>query len=368
MTKKTKIGIIGCGNISQVYFNAAKKFDIIEVAACADINMEVANAKAKEHNLKALTVEEIIADKDIDIILNLTIPKVHAEINLKALAANKHVYTEKPFALDLEEAKQVIDLAQKKGLFVGCAPDTFLGGGLQTCRKLIDDGWLGDVIGGTAFMMSRGPENGHPNPAFFYQKGGGPMLDMGPYYITALVHLLGPVKSVTGKTAISFNERIATSENCYGEILPVEIPTHQTGILEFHSGALITVTISFDVLAHKHISPIEIYGSTGSMIVPDPNTFGGPVKIFRKGSSSEWSEMALSHGYTDNVRSIGLVDMVFAINSGREHRCNAELAIHVLEIMQAFEKSSESGKCEFIKSFCKQPTPLSLGILEGKLD
>src|SRR3989339_677998 len=230
---KLKVGILGCGNISQAYFNAAKKFRILEVVSCSDINMEAAAAKAEQNNVASVTVDEMLADPEIQIVFNLTIPAVHAKVSMKILEAGKHVHCEKPLAVTLEDGKKVIDLAKKKGLRVGCAPDTFMGAGLQTCRKIINDNWLGKIVSGTAFMMGHGPEAWHPNPAFFYQAGGGPMFDMGPYYVTALIHLLGPVKRVSAMTTKAFAERTATSEAHFGKKLPVEIPTHYSGSLEF---------------------------------------------------------------------------------------------------------------------------------------
>jgi len=333
-TKKTiGVGIIGCGNISDAYFNGADTFEILKIIACADINMAAAVAKAEARGCLAQTVDELLANPEIDLVINLTIPAVHAEVSLAALNAGKHVHCEKPLAITLEEGKAVLDLAAQKGLLVGCAPDTFLGAGFQTCRKLIDDQWLGNVIGGTAFMMSRGPESWHPNPTFFYETGAGPLFDMGPYYITALVHLLGPVKSVTAVTSKAFDVRIATSKEAFGQELPVQIPTHNVGILEFHSGASISMTVSFDVHQHGH-SPIEIYGTQGSLKAPDPNTFDGPVELWTP-TTKEWIKQALSHPYSANMRSIGAADIAYSILSDepRTPRCSGELAYHALEVI-----------------------------------
>lgn len=365
MTKSIGIGIIGCGNISQAYFNGAKTFEIIHVVSCADINMEVAKKKAEENGCVAQTVDELLANPAVDLVINLTIPAVHAEVSLKALKAGKHVHCEKPLAVELADGKAVIDTAKAKGLLVGCAPDTFLGAGLQTCRKLVDDGWIGKVVGGTAFMMGRGPESWHPNPAFFYERGAGPMFDMGPYYMTALVHLLGPVRCVAAVTSRAFEQRTATCKEQFGTLLPVHVPTHCSGSLAFYSGATISVTISFDVHAHGH-SPIELYGTEGSLKVPDPNTFGGPVELFTPNSG--WQPQAFSHPYKDNMRSIGAADMAYAIRSGRKHRCNGDLAYHVLEVMHAFEQSSKDGKHVNIVSKPEQPAALPLGLIQGRLD
>ena len=364
---KVRVGIIGCGNISHAYFNGAKLFEVLEVVACADLNAEAAKAKAAENGCAAQTVDELLANPDVDLVINLTIPSVHAAVSLQALEAGKHVHCEKPLAVHLEDAKKVLDLAAQKGLLVGCAPDTFLGAGLQTTRKMVDDGWIGKIFSGTAFMMSRGPESWHPNPAFFYQVGGGPMFDLGPYYITALVHLLGPVKEVSGVTCRAFEERIATSKELFGKLLPVSVPTHCSGTLVFHSGAVVTATISFDVHRHGH-SPIELYGSEGSLKVPDPNTFGGPLEVWTT-ATNEWRNQALCYQYSENSRSIGAADMAYAILDGgkRHYRCSGALAYHALEVMHAFEKSSNLKKHIAIESRPPQPEPLPLGLLKGRL-
>ncbi len=361
-----KIGIIGCGCISAAYFDAAKTFDILEVVACADIHRPAAEAKATERGVKAVTVEQLLGDREIEMVINLTVPKAHAEVTLNALNAGKHVYSEKPLAVTREEGCRILETARTLNLRVGCAPDTILGGGQQTCRKLIDDGWVGRPVAATAFVLCHGPECWHPNPAFFYQKGGGPMFDLGPYYVTSLVHLLGPVKRVAAITQASFKERIAECKEQYGARLPVEVPTHYSGTLEFHNGTLVTMVISFDVWAHGH-SPIEIYGSEASLQVPDPNTFGGDPRLRPRGATA-WKEMCLSHGYTENMRSIGAADMAWAIRSGRPHRCRAELAHHVLDVMHSFEESSTSGKAVELTSTCDRPAPLPLGLMKGQLD
>lgn len=366
MHKPMQVGIIGCGNISAAYFKGCDIFHIIKVKGCADVNMEAAKAKAEEFGCQAMTVDELLADKDIELVINLTIPAVHAEVSLKALEAGKHVHCEKPLAVDLADGRKVIETAKAKGLRVGCAPDTFMGAGLQTSRKIIDDGWIGNPLSGTVFMMCRGPEGWHPNPAFFYQKGGGPMFDMGPYYITALIHLLGPVRSVTAVTSKGFSKRLATCKEHFGEWLPVDVPTHNAGIIEFHNGALITAMISFDVHSHYHHN-IELYGTHGSMQIPDPNTFGGEVKVFRP-EATEWKAVPYSHGYSVNSRSIGAADLAYGVRTGRAHRCSGELAYHALEVMHSFEKSSLAGAKVMLESTCVQPSALPLGLVGGLLD
>lgn len=360
------IGIIGCGNIFNAYIKGCAMFRAVKVVACADINPEVARAKATEFSLEAMTVEALLADPSIGIVINLTIPKVHAEVSMKALRAGKHVYSEKPVAVDLDEGRKVLDLAREKGLRVGCAPDTFLGAGLQTCRKLINDGWIGRPLSGTAFMLAGGPEGWHPNPAFFYQRGAGPMLDMGPYYVTALVHLLGPVKAVSAMTCKAYEQRLATCKERFGDMLPVEVPTHNSGNLLFENGVIITLAVSFDVQRHHH-KPIEIYGTDGSLSAPDPNTFGGPVSLFRR-DNDEWRDIPFAFGYRENSRGIGVADMAHGLRSGRPHRCEGSLALHALEVMMAFEESGKTRAWVEIKTPCVQPQPFPLGMVTGVLD
>ncbi len=367
MIEKTSIGIVGCGAISAAYLKIAKTFPILEVVACADMVPERAKARAEEFGVpRACTVEELLRDPEIQIVVNLTIPRAHAEVGLAALEAGKSVYNEKPLAVWREDGAKMVGLAGKKGLRLGAAPDTFLGGGLQTCRKLIDDGWIGQPVGATAFMLCHGHESWHPDPAFYYHKGGGPMFDMGPYYLTALVMLMGPVKRVTGMARITFPERTITSQPKFGQKIQVEIPTHVAGVMEFHSGAVGTITTSFDVWSGQ-VPRIEIYGTEGSLSVPDPNSFGGPVKVRRAGAA-DWSEVPLTHGYVENTRSIGVADLAYAQRSGRPHRASPELVYHVLDLMHAFHDSSAQGRHLDLESTCQRPAPLPLGLLPGLLD
>ena len=360
-----KIGVIGCGAISGAYLTAAQKFPILEVVACADLLMDRARDKAAEFGIpKACTTAELLADPDIEIAVNLTIPKAHAEIALQSLHSGKSAYAEKPFAVSREEGRPVMELAAEKGLRVGCAPDTFLGSGGQTCRKLIDDGWIGKPMGCAAFMMGHGHETWHPDPEFYYKPGGGPMFDMGPYYLTALVNLLGPVERGTGSTTTTFPERLITSEPKFGTVVQVEVPTHVCGIMHFASGVVGTIVTSFDTWAAQ-LPCIEIYGTEGTLSVPDPNTFGGVPRVWRRG---EWREFPLTHGYSDNYRSIGVADMAYALRSGRPHRASGEMAFHVLDIMQAFHDASDQGQWVELGSVCKRPAPLPMGLRDGELD
>ena len=364
--EKVKIGIIGTGNIFRAYIKGCRAFRILEIAACADIDLDKAKSKAAEFRVpRACSVEELLADPEIQIAVNLTIPQAHAKVSLAAIDAGKHVQSEKPLAVTREDGQKILAAAKEKGVLVGCAPDTFLGGGQQTCRKLIDDGWIGEPVAAVGFMIGHGPESWHPNPDIFYQTGAGPLFDVGPYYLTGLVNLLGPVRRVSSTARISFPERTATSEQHYGRKFPVEVPTHVSGALDFVSGLVGTLITSFDVWA-SNLPRIEIYGSQGSLSVPDPNIFGGRVLIRRAGAS-EWSEVPHTHN-PDVGRGIGVAEMAYAITHSRPHRTNGELAYHVLDLMHAFVESSETGRHIEIKSCCTQPAPLPLGLPKGELD
>ena len=364
--KPVKIGLIGVGNISKQYINGCRVYPILEIAACADIDMERTRAVAAEYGIpKACTVEELLADPVIEIVINLTIPKVHAQVSLQILAAGKHAYSEKPLAINTADGKQILESAQAKGLRLGCAPDTFLGGGQQTSRWVIDNGLIGRPIAANAFFASRGPEPWHPNPDFFYQMGGGPMLDMGPYYVTALVNLFGPVKRVSGAANAAFTERIAGHPSQQGKRIPVEVPTHYAGILEFSSGAVATLVASFDIWSNHQHPPISVFGTEGNLSVPDPNTFGGTVKVSQHNEA--WRDVPLTH--SDKIgRGTGVADLAYAIQSSRPARATGELAYHVLEVMTAVEKASQSGHYVAIESQPAQPKPLPVGLPEGELD
>ncbi|MCS7055753.1 MAG: Gfo/Idh/MocA family oxidoreductase [Thermoflexales bacterium] len=366
MTSKVNVGIIGCGNISPVYFRACKWLEILNLVGCADLDKSRAESRAREFDTHAFDVEALLTHPDIQIIINLTIPKAHGEIGIAALEAGKSVYNEKPLALSREEAQRMLALAQAKGLRVGGAPDTFMGAGIQTCRKLIDEGAIGQPIAATAFMLCHGHESWHPNPEFYYQPGGGPMFDMGPYYLTALVTLIGPVRRVTGSARITFPERTITSQPKHGQKITVQVPTHVTGLLDFASGAIGTIVTSFDVW--KHSMPcIEIYGSEGSLQVPDPNGFGGPVYLAKAGEA-EWREVPLTHPYSRQSRGLGVADMAYAMQSGRPHRASGELTYHVLDIMHAIHEASAEGRHIQLQSTCERPVPLPTDIREGILD
>jgi predicted dehydrogenase len=364
--KTFRVGLIGCGDISRQYFKHLAPFGAYaKFTACADLDLERAKAKAAEHGLKASTVKELLADPEIDAVLNLTIPAAHAAVNLEAIKAGKHVYCEKPFSLTYKEGERVVKEAKKRKLRVGCAPDTVLGGGIQTCRKLIDDGAIGRPVAAFANMLCHGHEGWHPRPDFYYQKGGGPLFDMGPYYLTSLVLLLGPVQSVSALAKISFKERTVTNQVSPGRKIKVDVPTHLSGELEMAGGAIATVTMSFDIWASR-MPRFEIHGTEGSLTVPDPNTFGGEVLLWTP-KKKEWEKIPLSHS-EELGRGVGLADLAFSEQTKkRQHRLNGELALHVVEVMEAFHTSARTGRKIVMKSRPKQPEPLSAGLPLGEL-
>jgi predicted dehydrogenase len=362
-TEKVSVGVIGCGKISSIYLQAPRTFDILNIVACSDQIRERAESQAAEFGIpKVLSVEEMLADPEIEVVLNLTIPQVHAAIGMSALEAGKSIYGEKPLALDREEGLALLRLAQQRHLHIGSAPDTFLGGGIQTCIDLINGGAIGTPIAATAFFMGHGPEGWHPDPNFFYQPGAGPLFDMGPYYLTALIAMMGPVQRVTSSTRVTFPERLITSQPHAGEIIKVNTPTHIAGTLEFANGAIATLITSFDIW-HHHLPNIEIHGTEGSLRVPDPNTFGGPV-LLRRMDEAEWREIPLTRGYTDNSRGIGLADMAYALRTGTPHRANETLAYHVLDIMQTLHESAQAGRHITLDSTCSRPAALDPSIFE----
>ena len=306
----------------------------------------------------------MLADKSIEIIVNLTIPQAHFEVAMKAINAGKHIYSEKPLTLTRDEGKKLLAAANAKGLRVGNAPDTFLGESHQTARKLIDEGWIGQPVSVTAFMTCHGHESWHPDPNFYYQTGGGPMFDMGPYYLTDLVFLLGGVKSVCGITGKAFTERTITSKGKFGQVMTVNVPTHVAGNMLFNNGVIGTMITSFDIWKST-LPNIEIHGTTGSLSVPDPNGFGGKVKIFRNGMDN-WQDVPLTYA-TNGQRGKGVADMACAILNSRPHRANGEMAYHVLDIMHAFHDSFNERRFVDIESKCSQPAPLPMNVLPGHI-
>jgi predicted dehydrogenase len=361
--KRVKVGVIGCGRISGIYLeNCTQIFDILEVAACADMVPELAQQRAEEFGVpRVYTVDELLADPEIEMVLNLTVPQAHTEVNLKALAAGKHVYTEKPFALSRADADQVLELAHTKNLRVGCAPDTFLGGGLQTCRKIIDDGWIGTPYAASGLILMGNPFGSPaPNLPSYLQFGWDPLFDMGPYYLTALVSLLGPVRRVTGSAGRVQSEIAITNPQSpfFGQTLPVEAPLHVTATLDFENG--VTASLQAAKESFGYTPRLEIYGTDGILFAPDPNMFGGAIRIQRPGQ--EIKEFPYSHGFSENSRGLGLADMAYGIRTGRPHRASGELARHILEITLGIFDASETDRHVPITVACERPTPLPSGL------
>ncbi|MBX3567984.1 MAG: Gfo/Idh/MocA family oxidoreductase [Rhizobiaceae bacterium] len=367
MARNLGVGIVGCGNISAAYFSLAPLFRGITVNACADISMDAARARAKEFGVRAETVEDLLKADDVDIVVNLTIPAVHHAVSGQALDAGKHVYSEKPFVLSLEDGLDLKMRAEKRNLRIGSAPDTFLGGAHQFVRHLIDGGKVGRITSGTAHVMSHGMEHWHPNPDFFFKPGAGPVLDIGPYYVTNLIQLIGPVKRVAALASTPAHERTITSKPRYGEKLKVDTPTTIHALLEFASGAVVTLNSSWDVWTHGH-SPMELYGEEGTIHVPDPNFFGGAVAYTKRGSPVQkppkWDHplgipnQKHSHGMMANYRTAGLSDMALAILQGRPHRCSMELALHAVEVMTGALRSGETGRFVEMTTSCERPAAL----------
>jgi predicted dehydrogenase len=361
-----KIGVIGCGVISKAYLDMARNFPIVQVVACADIAPEIAREKAEEFKIpRACSVAELLKDESIELVLNLTVPKAHVPVGLACIEAGKHMYCEKPLGIDREEGKQLLLAAKRKKVRIGCAPDTFMGTGVQTSRKLLDDGAIGRPVAFTAFMMCRGHETWHPSPEFYYEAGGGPMFDMGPYYLTALLNLLGPMKRLTGSATIAIPERIITSAPNSGKKIVVETPDHICGTIEFRNGASGVILQSFATMfAETH--PITIFGENGTLKVPDPNTFDKPVFIRTKDDKA-WKEVPpmFVAGYG---RSVGVADMAYAIRSGRKHRASAEQAFAVLDAMQGFLDSARTDRAYRIKAKYERPAPMPAELPFGQLD
>lgn len=367
MARKLKVGVIGCGNISTTYFKHAPLFRGIEMAACADLNAALAQARAKEYGLTALKTEELLASPEIDIVLNLTIPAAHFAVSMAAVQAGKHVYSEKPLTLSLKDGLALKKAADRKKVLVGCAPDTILGGSHQLARQAVDDGVIGKVTSGTAVIMGHGMEHWHPNPDFFFKPGGGPVLDMGPYYIASLVNLIGPVTRVAALSSSAQRHRTITSEPRRGQKIKVETPTTIHALLEFANGATVTLLASWDVWAHRH-PLLEIYGTEGAMFVPDPNFFGGEVLATKRTSAAEaladWDHPFSIGNHPDgkgmaaNYRGAGVADLADAIVKRRDPRCSLERALHVVEVMTAILASGEEGKFRTLKTSCTRPKPL----------
>ena len=363
------IGIIGAGNISTSYLKLAPLFKGLEVRSVADLNMEAAKARAEEFGVKAQSVDDLLANRDLDVVINLTIPDAHYAVTKRILEAGKHAYSEKPLVLTLDQGVTLRDLAKAKGLAVGCAPDTFLGGAHQQARAALDEGRVGQITSGSAAVLNHGMEHWHPNPDFFFLPGAGPMLDLGPYYVADLINFLGPVKRVGALTSSAQAERVISNGPREGETVPVKTPTNIHALLEFHSGATINLSTSWDVWHHKR-NHFELYGTEGTLYVPDPNFFGGKVEIGGKDGSltalEPWdhpfgvpNQDNPDRGPLANYRTAGLADMVAALVEGRDARCSLERALHGVEVMTACLKSGETGEFVTLTTTCTRPAALS---------
>ena len=365
--ESSRVGIIGCGVIAKVYADKLNALPFIDLVACADIDAERASAFAQENSIpRALSVDGLLADRDIDVVGNLTIPQAHGSVRRAAIDNGKSVFSEKPLALTVEEGRGLVAAARAANVRIGCAPDTFLGGGLQTCRGLIDSGAIGEPVAANGFMLSPGPEGWHPRPQIFYEYGAGPMFDMGPYYFTALVMLLGPARRITGSARITHTQRTIGSEPLKGQKIDVQVPTHVASVVDFVSGPVATLVTSFDVQASRN-RWIEIYGTEGTLSVPDPNTFGGPVQIKRH-SRDEWHDVPLTHANAQQSRGIGLADMVRGAQLDRPHRASGELALHVLDLMESSIRASQLGAHVTLQTTCTRPAALPAGLPDDSLD
>ncbi|MFC0434228.1 Gfo/Idh/MocA family protein [Kutzneria buriramensis] len=354
MGESLRVGIVGAGNISGQYVRNLPRLDDVVLTRIADIDVSRAAAVAAQAEVPACTPEELFEASDVDIVLNLTIPLAHAEVALAAIAAGKHVYGEKPLAADTSAARKVLDAAVAGGVVVGCAPDTVLGTGVQTARVSLDAGDIGAPVAATAFMTTPGHERWHPNPEFYYEPGGGPLLDMGPYYLTALVTLLGPVRRVVGMSSAPRATRVIGSGSRVGTTFPVRVATHVTGVLEHVGGELSTLMVSFDIWGAQ-LPRIEVYGTEGSLSVPDPNNFDGTVQIFR----DEWVDLSVLAGHPDAGRGIGVADMARSIVDGTPHRASGDLAYHVLDVMECLLRAAETGTSVQIGSTCERPAAVT---------
>ncbi len=373
--EKLRVGLIGCGVISDIYLKTSQRFDIIDIVACGGLDLDQAKAKAAQYGIpKACMPDEILSDPNIDAILNLTIPAAHAPISLAALNAGKHVYSEKPFVTTIEDGKKVLALAKEKGLYVGNAPDTFLGGRWQTCCKLLEEGVIGKPTGAAAFVGSHGVERHHPNPDFYYKIGGGPMLDLGPYYLTAMIAMLGPIKRACGMSNRISDKRLIESQPRHGEYIDVEVDTHVLGMLEFESGVVGSIMMSFDVW-DSQTPRLEIYGENGTICIPDPDPVHGPNLFegevwYRTRETSRWTYKPRvkgldnwqiaenTHGHNVDSRGLGLVDLAYAARDGRPVRASGEMAHHVFEVMTGILESPGDGMYRVMESTCGKPAML----------
>ena len=366
---KVHLAVIGTGDISGIYLdNISQVFRDLEITGVCDLIPERATAASEKYGISRVYADmhEAFDDPAVDVILNLTRPHQHAEVTRQALNHGKHVYTEKPLGISIEEGRELVGLARQKGLLLGGAPDTFLGAGIQSCRKYVDSGLIGEVVGAAAFMICRGHETWHPDPDFYYQAGGGPMLDMGPYYVTALVNLLGRVERLAAAGRKTFGQRMISSSPHAGTAIDVKVDTYVLGLMQFESGALASIFTTFDV-HYPSQARLEIYGSEGTLILPDPNTFGGPIRLFRPESGLS-EEMPLLFDYAQNSRGLGLADMAAALRTGRPARAGEAQIAHVLDVLTGFERSARSEKWLDMETGYSRGEPMKKAQIRGRLE
>lgn len=357
--KPVGVGIVGLGNISGTYLtNLTEHFgEIVRIIGCTDLDAGRRAEVARRYSITDFSdLMGLLADDRVEVVLNLTTPQEHEAISRTAIEAGKHVYSEKPIGIDFPAARRLVDKAASAGLLIGSAPDTFLGAGLQTCRQVLDTGEIGSPIAATVAMVCHGHENWHPSPAFFYRLGAGPLLDMGPYYLTALVALIGPITRVMGMEQTTFAQRTITSSPLSGEIINVEVPTHVTALLEFACGATVNLLMTFDVWAAQ-VPHLEIYGTTGSLHGPDPNTFAGPIFV-RSANTPSWKSVPLLGSWQEDSRGLGLADLASAVRLGESPRASGELALHVLEAMHGIHVSASNASAYDMVTTCRIPPPL----------
>ena len=362
----TRVAIVGCGVISRTYAHTISQLGFVELAACVDQDEARAAELAATFGTQPRSLDDVLSDPDIDAVVNLTPPVAHAAVSGASLDAGKATFSEKPLGVDFADGQALVARATRNGTPLGCAPDTFLGSGLQTARAVIDRGDIGEPVAANAFMLGSGPESWHPNPSIFYQHGAGPLLDMGPYYLTTLIQLLGPARAISASARISHARRQIRSEPRRGELIDVEVPTHVASLVEFVSGPIATLVTSFDVQATRYAN-IEVYGTEATLSVPNPNTFGGPVRIKRNGDES-WTDIELLAAHLPQQRGIGLGDMLWAQRSGRAHRTSSTLALHVLEMMTSALASADQGRRIDLDTRCERAAPLPVGLDPNTFD
>jgi predicted dehydrogenase len=359
--KPLRVGLMGCGTVSVPYLTNLMGSAEIDVVSCTDLLPERARARADQFGVsRVYSQDELFSAPDIELVVNLTVPDSHFDVSMGVLRSGKHVWTEKPLGVDREQGRALIHEAGERGLQIGCAPDTVLGAGLQTSRKLVDEGLIGEPLAAAAFMLSRGPESWHPDPVFLYQPGAGPLFDIGVYYVSALVNLLGPVSRVSAFSRLLFPERVIASGPRAGEAFSVGTDTFIAGILEFESGVLANLVSAYGVWG-AGLPKIQVYGSEGVLNVPDPNGFGGPVRANLHTDELGWRELPLAYNHTDhcgNCRGLGVIEMAQALFEGRAPRASAALAYHVLDVMQSMAESAAGGGHVKVASTCARPSPL----------